>query len=115
MIRKPVAVCSVLVVSALAAPGLSQPLSSAEEQWTRCKDVDGELSADVEISSCTGLIESGKLDSASRAAALESRGIAYASSGNPKRAIADLSEAIRLKQDYAEAFLNRGTAYLRFG
>ena len=44
-------------------------------------------------------------------AAYNNRGAFYDSLGDSERAIDDLSEAIRLKPDYADAYNNRGIAY----
>ena len=43
------------------------------------------------------------------------RGITKAQSGDLEGAIADFSQAIRLKLDYATAYYHRGTAYARTG
>ena len=43
------------------------------------------------------------------------RGIAYAKLGQYQRAIEDFNKAIRLKPDYADAYSNRGVAYLLQG
>ena len=44
------------------------------------------------------------------AAAYNRRGIAYGKKGEFDKAIADFTEAIRLKPDFAVAYLNRGIA-----
>lgn len=43
------------------------------------------------------------------------RDAAHALQGQDDKALADLSEAIRLKPDYGEAYYNRGAAYKRAG
>ena len=45
--------------------------------------------------------------------AYNNRGGTYVTLGEFDRAIADLNEAIKLKQDYAEAYCNRGNAYTK--
>lgn len=47
--------------------------------------------------------------------AYDNRGAVYYSLGRFREAIADYSEAIRLKEDDAEAYYNRGLAYLQLG
>ncbi len=64
------------------------------------------------IASCTAVLERGSKESTERRAiALFNRGSAYLSRHDYDRSITDLDEAIRLKPDYAEAFLQRGNAY----
>jgi tetratricopeptide (TPR) repeat protein len=71
---------------------------------------------DQMITGCTMVLEGGiKESTGNRAVAFYNRGLAYLDKDDYDRAIADLSEAIRLKRDYAEAFNNRGIAYIRKG
>src|SRR5918912_967260 len=74
------------------------------------------LSADPDriIAGCTAVLARGDeatQDAQDRAIAFYNRGNAYRYRGDTERAIADYSEAIRLKPDYALAFYNRGDAY----
>ena len=43
------------------------------------------------------------------------RGLEHSKNGNHKLAIEDYTRAIELKPDYAEAYYNRGGAFLRLG
>ena len=49
------------------------------------------------------------------AEAYHNRGLAWAEKDEYDKAIADYSEAIRLKPDYAKAYFNRGIAYYKKG
>ena len=71
------------------------------------------LSADPDrsIAGCTAVLTHGDEAVQDRAVAFYNRGNAYRYRGDTERAIADYSEAIRLKPDYALAYYNRGDAY----
>ena len=71
------------------------------------------LSADPDrsIAGCTAVLARGDEAAQDRAIAFNNRGNAYRYRGDTERAIADYSEAIRLKPDYALAYYNRGDAY----
>jgi len=67
-----------------------------------------------------GQAETGDKNSATLVAAktpktYKDRGVAYLDKGDYGRAIADLSKAIELKPDYADAYHDRGVAYRRKG
>ena len=66
---------------------------------------------DIRIVACTRNIQSGRFIGQNLAVAFTNRGLAYKRKGQWDRAIADFSEAIRLKPDFAEAFNNRGNIY----
>ena len=66
---------------------------------------------DIRIVACTRNIQSGRFTGQNLAIAFTNRGLAYKSKGQWDRAIADFSEAIRLKPDFDTAFNNRGNAY----
>jgi tetratricopeptide (TPR) repeat protein len=66
---------------------------------------------DIRIAACTRNIQSGRFDGRNLAVAFTNRGLAYKRKGQWDRAIADYSEAIRLKSDVAQVFNNRGNAY----
>jgi tetratricopeptide (TPR) repeat protein len=77
------------------------------ELW--CSGGDG-VSLDQRIAACTARIQSS--DTTDKIAfAYYHRGVAYESKGDHDRAIADLDQAIRLKPDFAEAYLARGVLY----
>ena len=75
----------------------------------RC-DSDG-AHPDIRIAACTRNIQSGRFTGRNLAVAFTNRGLAYKRKGQWDRAIADFSEAIRLKPDFATAFNNRGNIY----
>ncbi len=64
-----------------------------------------------QIRGCTEYIRSSKALGQNLAVAYTNRGIAYASRGDHKRALADFSEAIRLAPDSPFPYYNRGNAY----
>lgn len=64
-----------------------------------------------QIRGCTEYIRSGKALGPNLAVAYTNRGIAYASAGDHKRALADFDEAIRLAPDSPFPYYNRGNAY----
>ena len=66
---------------------------------------------DIRIAACTRNIQSGRFTGRNLAVAFTNRGLAYKRKGQWDRAIADYSEAIRLKSDDAQVFNNRGNAY----
>lgn len=67
---------------------------------------------DRQIAACSRVIESGGEAARSRALAYAYRGIAYAAAKKDyDRAIADLSEAIRLDPKYIATYNNRGYVY----
>ncbi len=70
---------------------------------------------DIRIAACTRNIQSGRFTGRNLAVAFTNRGLAYKRNGQWDRAIADYSEAIRLKSDDAEVFNNRGNAYFHKG
>ena len=66
---------------------------------------------DIRIAACTRNIQSGRFTGRNLAVAFTNRGLAYKRKGQWDRAIADYSEAIRLKSDDAQVFNNRGNAF----
>ena len=66
---------------------------------------------DIRIVACTRNIRSGRFTGTNLAVAYSNRGLAYKSKGQWDRAIADFSEAIRLRPDFVTAFNNRGNTY----
>ena len=70
---------------------------------------------DIRIAACTRNIQSGRFTGRNLAVAFTNRGLAYKRKGQWDRAIADYSEAIRLKSDDAQVFNNRGNAYFHKG
>jgi tetratricopeptide (TPR) repeat protein len=79
------------------------------QEVRRC-DSDG-THPDIRIVACTRNILSGRFAGPNLATAFMNRGLAYKKKSQWDRAIADYSEAIRLKPDNAQVFNNRGNAY----
>jgi tetratricopeptide (TPR) repeat protein len=73
-----------------------------------CRDAK---TADIKIKGCSALI----LADAKDAIAFNSRGAAYQAKGDLDKAIADYSQAIVLKPDYAAAYENRARAFVDKG
>lgn len=67
---------------------------------------------DVVIKGCTQLIKGGKASNDALAIAYFNRGNAFDDNGDHDGAIADYSQSIKLKPDYAQSFLNRGLSYM---
>ena len=79
------------------------------QEIRRC-DSDG-THPDIRIVACTRNIQSGRFTGPNLAVAFMNRGLAYKNKSQFDRAIADYSEAIRIKPDNAQVFNNRGNAY----
>jgi tetratricopeptide (TPR) repeat protein len=63
------------------------------------------------IDECTAVIQSGQLQGKGLASAYNNRGMAYNNLGDPRRAIEDYNEAIRLDPENSAAYSNRGRAH----
>ena len=70
---------------------------------------------DIRIIACTRNIESGRFIGENLAVAFTNRGLAFKKKGRVDKAIADFSEAIRLKSDFVFAFNNRGNSFYHKG
>ncbi len=79
------------------------------QEIQRCDS--GSEHPDIRIVACTRNIQSGRFIGRNLAVAFTNRGLAYKRKGHGDKAIADFSEAIRLKPDFVFAFNNRGNAY----
>ncbi len=79
------------------------------QEVRRC-DSDGSH-PDIRIAACTRNIQSGRFTGRNLAVAFTNRGLAYKRIGQWDKAIADYSEAIRLKPDDAQIFNNRGNVH----
>jgi len=87
---------------------LTAPAAAASQaDWDACKGDDPDRS----IAACTRIIQGRGETAKNSAIAQHKRGLAYRNKGDFDRAIADLSEAIRLDPKYAEAYYGRGLAY----
>jgi tetratricopeptide (TPR) repeat protein len=87
------------------------------QQWDSCQlyEESGKLrpdtDADLVISACTTLIQSGKETTQGVVRALVNRGTAYRAKGQNDLAIEDYDQAIRIDPNLAIAFNNRGNGY----
>ncbi len=87
---------------------LTAPAAAASRaDWDACKGDDPDRS----IAACTRIIQGRGETAKNSAIAHHERGLAYRSKGDFDRAIADLSEAVRLDPKYAEGYYGRGLAY----
>jgi tetratricopeptide (TPR) repeat protein len=90
-------------------------LVAAIPAWSASQDdkADCAQRADSErrIRGCTTIIQDKSESDANRASAYNNRGNAYTRQEDFDRAVADLSEAIRLDPTWAGAYINRGRAY----
>ena len=99
-----------LLVGMTTLAALTNPVSvsrAVADDMDICKHWTG----DRQINSCTSLINSGRLQGSRLAEAYNNRGLGHGSKSEKDRAIADFTKAIQLNPHYAEAFLNRGSAY----
>jgi tetratricopeptide (TPR) repeat protein len=74
-----------------------------------------DLPSEVRVRACSDIIADPQVTSADKAAAYVSRGKAHTDAGALGPAVADFTEAIRLKKDSASAFGGRGRANLLAG
>lgn len=77
-------------------------------------DCNQSADPDLQISGCTGFIQSGAKGN-NLAVAYTNRGIAYDAKNDIDRAIIDFGKAIQIMPDYAIAHYNRGVAYAEIG
>jgi tetratricopeptide (TPR) repeat protein len=101
-----------LLVPALAVLFLASPAQAADEALA--KACARPASAEEGVEACTRLIAE-ETEPARKAAAHNGRALAKARGGDLDGAVADFSEAVKLKPDYAEAFYNRANALDRSG
>ena len=102
---------SLAVLFLVASIQTSQSDFTLNIRWC---DSDG-THPDLRIVACTRNIQSGRFVGRNLAVAFSSRGNAYTKKGQLGRAIADYSEAIRLKSDDADFIVKRGNAYYYLG
>jgi tetratricopeptide (TPR) repeat protein len=89
-------------------PALAQ---TRDQNAANCKDGTD----DVAIVACTALITGHAETPVGVAIAYNNRANAYIHKGDNDRAIKDLTEALRLRPNYATAFYNRAIAYINKG
>jgi tetratricopeptide (TPR) repeat protein len=100
-------VAGLVVLFLIAGPPLAR--ADFSQEIRRCMSEGAH--PDIRIVACTRNILSGRFAGPNLAIAFMNRGLAYKKKGQWDRAIADYSEAIRLKSDVAQVFNNRGNAY----
>src|SRR5262249_13726904 len=101
-----------LFVGAAALIAVTVPAAAASRaDWDACNCDDPDRS----IPDCTRIIERPGESAKNYAAARHQRGLAYRAKGDLDRAIADLTEAVRLDPKYAEAYYVRGVSYGKKG
>lgn len=74
-------------------------------------DCNQSADADRRIRGCTAIAQDRKESRSNQVNALNNRGLAYRQKGDPDRALADYSEAIKLDPKYGPAYNNRGQIY----
>ena len=99
--RTLLALLPLVLSSGLAAAEPENPVAACNQFEDRARQIRG----------CTEYIRTGKALGPNLAVAYTNRGIAYASQGDDKRALADFTEAIRLAPDSPFPYYNRGNAY----
>src|SRR6516225_2933215 len=93
-----------VLIGAAALFALAAPAAAASRaDWDACKGDDPDRS----IAACTRIIQGRSESAKDSAIAHHERALSYKSKGDFDRAIADLSEAIRLDPKYAEAYYLR--------
>ncbi|MGE3150982.1 MAG: hypothetical protein AB7K04_18195 [Pseudorhodoplanes sp.] len=97
---------------ALATPVASQTL---DPQRVQCENVSLQFYPAVQITACTALLQSGRVENSRRHIYHSIRGDAYFRSGHIGQAVADFGEAIRRHPNYAAAYDRRARAYDRLG
>ncbi len=110
--RKALIAASLIWLSALAAPVAAQ---TRDPQWAQCENVSREFTPAVQIAACTALLQAGRVESERVPLYHSIRGQAFSRHGDYARAIADFSEAIRLRPHYGAAYDHRADAYDRLG
>lgn len=95
----------VIVTAAALLPGLTG--TALANDFVICRDQSG----DVAIAACSRAIASSTLSQASRAYAFYNRGVEYKAKGNFDGALADFTQAIRLRPGVPEYFTARGLVH----
>ncbi len=104
-----------VIAAAIALAALSG-MADAQlaPQWATCTG-NPEIEWDLQIKSCSALIESGAETKENQAIAYYNRGLAYENKDDYARAIADYSDAIRLDPNDADAYFYRALDKGRLG
>ena len=102
----------VLAFAMFAVAGCTTTATSS--QWTDC-NAGSDVSADVRLSACTGVIESGSAADGELAQALHKRCWIYEERQERDAALKDCTRAIELKPDYRDVYYHRATVHLNRG
>ena len=100
---------TVIVENKVGASGSIGTGAVAHATPEQCSDDKAEPADRIEA--CTRLIRTGKYRGEQLATVHNNRAIAYRRMNDLTRAQADYSEAIRLKPDFADYYVNRGDAF----
>jgi tetratricopeptide (TPR) repeat protein len=95
-----------LAATIIGAAGAAIPTDVSQ-----CSSAKG----DARVASCTTLLRQGGLDTVNRAGVFYDRAVGYTQLGATDSAIADYTEALRLKPDLAQALNNRGALFRATG
>ena len=87
---------------------LGAPLALADA----AEDCNQPMDPELRLEACSRLLEDGRQSAEDLARTYRNRGGAFLALGRDQQAIADFTESIRLKPDYALAFAGRGQAKL---
>lgn len=102
---------SAVIAGCIIVGVAATPRTKAETQQQHDWCAKGASSADLQISACTAVIQSGRYYGKDLAWAFSNRGIAYRAKKDYDRAIADLTKAIALNPKYTDVFFNRALTY----
>jgi lipoprotein NlpI len=105
---------SVLFAGLATLVAISSPVR-ADSDADQCKFVGTISNADQGIAACDRIIQDAKVTGPSRAIALSNRCGWWWAKKDPDRALPDCTEAIKIDRTYAQAYINRGNAYLNKG
>ncbi len=97
-----------LALTLVASPAWTQ---TPDENKARCFSTE----AETKISGCTALINAKQTTGAELAVIYNNRGVAYDFEHLHEQAIADFTQAITIRPDYAYAYFHRGVAYEGWG
>ena len=103
---------SLSLAALCAGPLAAQTLDPRTMEWC---DGRGQVPDDVQVSACTQIIKSGKVDGPKLIAAYFFRGLTYAQTGRCRLAIPDFTAVIRLDPKDADAYWSRHTCKTELG
>ncbi|MBX3499887.1 MAG: tetratricopeptide repeat protein [Alphaproteobacteria bacterium] len=103
-----------VIAVALAAILVAPIASGAQEmspEWERCVNRGNQLDTDLQIGSCTAIIQAGRETTNKLGIAYGNRGLAWRRRGDNDKAMADYNQAIKLKPDSVSSINGRGNIY----